>query len=73
MILRRQIDGQVYNLGYDAENHMVSVSGLATASFVYNGDGARVVATVRRCDHRFHRGMEVWDGGDGVPVYGAVQ
>ena len=35
-----------YNLGYDAENRLTSVSGAATATFVYDGDGNRVKATV---------------------------
>lgn len=30
---------------YDAENHLTSVSGGASASFVYDGDGNRVKAT----------------------------
>ena len=32
-------DNLVYNLTYDAENRLTSVSGAATASFVYDGDG----------------------------------
>jgi RHS repeat-associated protein len=36
----------VYNFQYDAENRMVAVSGSATASFVYDGDGNRVQSTV---------------------------
>jgi len=40
----RVIGGQTYTLGYDAEGHLVSVSGAATASFVYDGDGRRVKA-----------------------------
>jgi len=39
----RTVSGQSYTLGYDAENRMTSVSGAATASFVYDGDGVRVV------------------------------
>jgi RHS repeat-associated protein len=35
----------VYNLAYDAENHLASVSGAASATFVYDGDGNRVKAT----------------------------
>jgi hypothetical protein len=34
-----------YNLAYDAENHMIGVTGAYTATFGYNGDGSRVVAT----------------------------
>lgn len=43
---QRYISGQTYNLSYDAENHMTGVSGAASASFAYNGDGQRVIATV---------------------------
>jgi len=38
----RVVGGQSYNLAYDGENHMVSVTGAATASFAYDGDGQRV-------------------------------
>jgi YD repeat-containing protein len=37
---------QTFNFAYDAENRLVSVTGAATASFVYNADGQRVKATV---------------------------
>jgi len=30
----------------EAENRLAGVSGAATAAFVYDGDGSRVVATV---------------------------
>jgi hypothetical protein len=43
---QRYISGQTYTLSYDAENHMTGVSGAASASFAYNGDGQRVIATV---------------------------
>jgi hypothetical protein len=36
----------VYNLTYDAENRLVSVSGAVTATFVYDGDGNRVKGTI---------------------------
>ena len=39
---RRTIGGVVYTLTYDAENRLVSVSGVATASFTYDADGNRV-------------------------------
>jgi RHS repeat-associated protein len=35
----------VYNLSYDAENRLTTVSGAATATFVYDGDGNRVKET----------------------------
>jgi YD repeat-containing protein len=41
------VSAQGYTLGYDAENHLVSVSGPSmSASFVYDGDGARVKSTI---------------------------
>ena len=42
----RVIGGSTYNLSYDTENHLTGVSGAATASFVYDGDGNRVKGTV---------------------------
>ena len=39
MTLTKVSDNLVYNLTYDAENHMTGVSGTATATFVYDGDG----------------------------------
>ena len=43
---QRIVNGQTYNLSYDAENRLAGVSGANTASFIYNGDGERVVSTV---------------------------
>jgi RHS repeat-associated protein len=40
----RQANGQTYNLAYDAENRLIQVTGAATASFVYDGDGKRVLS-----------------------------
>jgi hypothetical protein len=40
----RQVGEQTYNLTYDAENRLAQVSGAATASFVYDGDGKRVLS-----------------------------
>ena len=43
----RVIGGQTYTLGYNAESRLVSVTGPSlTASFVYDGDGARVKSTI---------------------------
>ncbi len=42
---QRVVGGQTYNLAYDPENHMTSVSGAAAATFTYNGDGQRISAT----------------------------
>ena len=38
-------NGTAYTLSYDAENRLTGVSGGASASFVYDGDGQRVKAT----------------------------
>jgi len=43
---RRVIGGSTYNLTYDAENRLVSVSGASSATFVYDGDGKRVKGTL---------------------------
>jgi len=48
MLTRHLPDGageKAYTLTYDAENRLVNVSGAATASYLYNGDGQRVAAT----------------------------
>ena len=42
----RVIGGSTYNLIYNTENHLTGVSGAATASFIYDGDGNRVKGTV---------------------------
>jgi YD repeat-containing protein len=38
--------GSTYNLSYDAENRLTTVSGAASATFVYDADGNRVKGTV---------------------------
>jgi hypothetical protein len=43
-MVRRNV-GSTYNLSYDAENRLTTVSGVASASFLYDGDGNRVKAT----------------------------
>jgi RHS repeat-associated protein len=45
---QRVIGGQTWNLGYDAENRLVSVTGPNgfSATFVYDGDGQRVQSTL---------------------------
>jgi RHS repeat-associated protein len=35
-----------YTFSYDAENHLVSINGSLTATFIYDGDGNRVKGTV---------------------------
>ena len=41
----RNISGSAYTLAYDAENRLVGVTGGATQTFIYNGDGKRVKST----------------------------
>jgi YD repeat-containing protein len=41
----RKVGSDTYNLAYDEENRLTSVSGAASATFVYDGDGNRVKAT----------------------------
>jgi RHS repeat-associated protein len=40
------VGGASYTLTYDGENRLVGVSGSATATFIYDGDGKRVKGTV---------------------------
>jgi len=42
----RHVGTQTFNLAYDAENRLVSVTGAATASFTYDGDGKQVKSIV---------------------------
>lgn len=42
---RRKAGTSATTYGYDAENRLVSVSGAAAATFVYDGDGNRVKTT----------------------------
>jgi len=60
----RTTSGQSFTLTYDAENRLVSVSGAATASFVYDGDRRRVKATVN--------GVTSYYVGDHYEVSGGV-
>ena len=42
----RTASGSTYTLGYDAENRLSSVSGAATATFTFDGDGNRVKSVI---------------------------
>ena len=42
----QKIAGSATSYTYDAENRMTAVSGAATATFVYDGDGNRVKGVV---------------------------
>jgi RHS repeat-associated protein len=45
MTYRNLVGDGIFNLGYDAENRMIQVTGAYTATFGYNGDGQRILAT----------------------------
>jgi len=45
-MITRHVGTQTFNLAYDAENRLVTVSGSATASFVYDADGKQVKSIV---------------------------
>jgi RHS repeat-associated protein len=57
----RTVSGQTYTLGYDAEGHLVSVSGAASAIFVYDGDGNRVKSTINGVTTAFIGNHTEWD------------
>ena len=42
----RTVSGSTYTLGYDEEYRLTSVSGAATATFTYDGDGNRVKSVI---------------------------
>lgn len=46
MLARNMGTNGNFSLAYDGENHLTSLTGSATASFVYDGDGQRVKATL---------------------------
>jgi len=54
-MISRSVSGQTFNFGYDAENRLISVSGAAVASFVYDGDGNR-----RSIHHWWHHDNLRW-------------
>jgi RHS repeat-associated protein len=58
-----------YFLAYDAESRLTSVSGTVSASFVYNGDGQRVSATIDTTITTYIGGYFEWQGGVGKSYY----
>jgi len=62
-------DGARYFLSYDAENRLTAVSGTVSASFVYNGDGQRVTATIGTITTTYIGGYFEWQGGAGKSYY----
>jgi YD repeat-containing protein len=61
-VTTRVVGGAGYTLTYDAENRLTAVSGGATASFVYDGDGNRVKATVAGVTTAYVGNYYEWTG-----------
>lgn len=43
-MVKRTIGAEVTNLSYDGENRLVGVTGQASAEFIYDGDGNRIIS-----------------------------
>jgi len=67
-MIRRVVAGQTYNLSYDPENRLVGVSGAATATFVYDGDGKRIKATVGGTTTVYIGNYSEWTGSTSTMV-----
>jgi RHS repeat-associated protein len=63
------ISGSTYNLTYDAENRLTGVSGAATATFVYDGDGNRVKGTVGGVTITYIGNYYEWSGSTATSYY----
>jgi RHS repeat-associated protein len=59
---RRNIAFNSYTLSYDGENRLTGVSGSATATFVYDGDGNRVKGTVNGATTIYIGNYYEWTG-----------
>jgi YD repeat-containing protein len=66
---QRVISGSTYNLTYDAENRLTGVSGAATATFVYDGDGKRVKGTVGGVTITYIGNYYEWSGSTATSYY----
>ena len=64
--MTRNVSGSSYTLGYDAENHLVSVTGAATATFYYDGDGNRVKGTIGGTTTTYIGNYFEWTGSTGT-------
>ena len=62
-------NGQTYTQAFDIENRLISVSGAATASFAYDGDGNRVKATVSGVTTTFLGNYYEWTSGTATKYY----
>lgn len=59
-LVYRVVNGLATMLSYDAENHLVSVSGGVNASFIYDGDGNRVKSTINTVTTTFVGNHTEW-------------
>jgi RHS repeat-associated protein len=59
---QRVVGGLTYTLSYDAENHLVTVSGAVSATFVYDGDGQRIKGTAGGATTVYIGGYFEWTG-----------
>jgi RHS repeat-associated protein len=66
---QRVISGNAIDLTYDAENHLTGVSGAATATFVYDGDGNRVKGTVGGVTIAYIGNYYEWSGSTATSYY----
>jgi len=67
-----RVAGSSYTLTYDAESRLVNVSGGGmTASFLYDGDGNRVKATVGTVTTAFVGGYYEWTSSGNTLYYSA--
>ena len=64
--ITRNVSGSSYTLGYDAENHLVSVTGAATATFYYDEDGNRVKGTIGGITTTYIGNYFEWTGSTGT-------
>src|SRR4030065_2209133 len=62
----QQRGGGNYTLGYDAENRLVSVTGAATATFYYDGDGNRVKGIIGGITTTYIGNYFEWTGSTGT-------
>jgi hypothetical protein len=58
----RTVGSSVYVLSYDAENCVTGVSGAATAAFLYDGDGNRVMASIAGATTTYLGNSYKWTG-----------
>ncbi|MGI6377326.1 MAG: hypothetical protein ACOX3S_15240 [Anaerolineae bacterium] len=69
----RTVGGSSYTLSYDRENRLIGVSGPSTsATFLYDADGNRVLATVNGATTVYIAGLFEYTGGAATSYYGGA-